>query len=105
MAMCEMKLAKSGKVFEGVLVALANKEVRLYNKKSLINSSVVEDSVMGLFCGVFGREDGNLIISTQNGWILAKILSRKEKLDTGSDISGPPPEQDEPINVPKKTKL
>ena len=34
-----------------------------------------------------------------------KILQRNANLEAGSSTPGPPPEQDIPLDVPKKTKL
>jgi Bardet-Biedl syndrome 1 protein len=54
--------------------------------------------------GIFGREEGSLIINNKNGGIQAKILQRQANL-SATHKPGPPPEQDIPLNIPKKTKL
>ena len=55
--------------------------------------------------GVFGREEGCLILNYKSGGLAAKILQRQANLTTPSQKPGAPPEQDIPLNVPKKTKL
>jgi len=55
--------------------------------------------------GVFGREEGCLILNYKSGGLSAKILQRQANLNTSSSKPGAPPEQDIPLNVPKKTKL
>lgn len=89
--------------FRGVLVALKNKEVRLYKDKFLINTLVldvsqpsrvfseshqcqcpcpaVQDVVVGLKFGRFGREEGALLMVTQGGALAIKILKRTANLD------------------------
>jgi len=34
-----------------------------------------------------------------------KILPRTAKLDGGSSVTGPPPEQDIPLDIPKRTAV
>lgn len=46
-----------------VLVALKNGQIRLYNEKNLINEMTTEDTCNGIIYGVFGREDGCLVIN------------------------------------------
>ncbi|KAJ9460498.1 Bardet-Biedl syndrome 1 protein-like protein [Diplonema papillatum] len=88
------------------IIALANGEVRVYNGKSLINTMQVHDTVSGLKYGRYGREDSTLIITTKSGAIIVKVLPRLASLEvTKGQHTGPPPEQDIPLKVPKKTKL
>lgn len=46
-----------------VLVALRNGTIRLYSEKNLVNQVVTDESCNGIIYGVFGREDGCLIIN------------------------------------------
>ena len=59
-----------------VLVAMKNGLIRLYNEKNLINEIGTEDTCNGIIYGVFGREDGCLVINHQSGGMQAKILQR-----------------------------
>ena len=88
------------------IVALSNGEVRVYNGKTLINTIQVKDIVTGLKYGRYGREDATLIITTKTGAVMIKMLPRLASLEvTKGQQVGPPPEQDIPLKVPKKTKL
>ncbi|CAI7999114.1 Bardet-Biedl syndrome 1 protein homolog, partial [Geodia barretti] len=59
--------------FKAVVVALQNREVRIYKDKFLVNCITVDDVVVGLKFGPFGREDGVLLMVTQGGALLVKI--------------------------------
>ena len=88
-----------------MLVALANGEVRLYNDKYLITTIKCDDIVTGMAFGVFGREEGSLALNFKSGGLTVKILQRQGNLAVSTHKPGAPPEQDIPLNVPKKTKL
>lgn len=91
---------------KAMLVAMANGEVRLYNKKTMVASIKCDsDIVTGMRCGPYGREEAALILVFKSGAMTIKMLQRQAKLDVASAPAGPPPEQDIPLNVPKKTKL
>ena len=83
-----------------VLVALRNGEVRLYNEKNLVNQVVTDEACNGIIYGVFGREDGCLVINHAGGGMQAKILARQAKLNASTVRAGAPPEQDIPLKVP-----
>ena len=88
-----------------VLVALKNGTIRLYNEKNLINEVTTEDTCNGLVYGIFGREDGCMVINHQSGGMQAKILQRQANLSVSTVKAGAPPEQDIPLKVPQKTTL
>jgi Bardet-Biedl syndrome 1 protein len=92
-------------VSEALIVCLNNGEVRLYNGKYLVHTFSVEEQIMGCKFGTFGREEGCLILSLKSGGLVIKILNRNASLDASTAPPGPPPEQDIPLDVPKKTKL
>eukprot|EP01059_Diplonema_ambulator_P035719 TRINITY_DN8532_c0_g1_i5.p1 TRINITY_DN8532_c0_g1~~TRINITY_DN8532_c0_g1_i5.p1 ORF type:complete len:594 (+),score=182.29 TRINITY_DN8532_c0_g1_i5:184-1965(+) len=88
------------------IVALANGEVRVYNGRTMINSVQVRDVVTGMKFGRYSREDSTLILTTKSGAIIIKMLPRLASLEvTKGHQVGPPPEQDIPLKVPKKTRL
>eukprot|EP00429_Kryptoperidinium_foliaceum_P108028 CAMPEP_0176306684 /NCGR_PEP_ID=MMETSP0121_2-20121125/63624_1 /TAXON_ID=160619 /ORGANISM="Kryptoperidinium foliaceum, Strain CCMP 1326" /LENGTH=582 /DNA_ID=CAMNT_0017648431 /DNA_START=18 /DNA_END=1764 /DNA_ORIENTATION=+ len=102
MSLLQLTKARVAKV---LVVALNNGEVRLYNGKHLICTTKTNDVVTGLRLGTFGREEGSMVLSFKSGALMVKILQRSANLDVSSTAPGPPPEQDIPLDVPKKTKL
>ncbi len=82
-----------------------NGEIRLYNDKNLITTINTDDIVTSMCFGVFGREEGCLVLNFKSGGLSAKILQRQANLTASTMKPGPPHEQDIPLNVPKKTKL
>lgn len=99
-----LQITKS-RVAKALVVALQNGEVRLYNGKHLIATVETNDVVSGIKLGTFGREEGSMVLSFKSGALMVKILQRNANLDGTSANAGPPPEQDIPLDVPKKTKL
>merc|ERR1719382_1989672 len=93
------------RVAKALVVALNNGEVRLYNGKHLITTIKTNDVVTGMKLGTFGREEGSMVLSFKSGALMVKILQRNANLEVSSTTPGPPPEQDIPLDVPKKTKL
>jgi len=103
--LCAMNIEtqRSGK---SVLVALANGEVRVYSNKVLLNKMQVNDVVTCMIFGKYGREENTLIMTLKSGSIAIKMLPRMANLEPSKGhATGPPPEQDIPLKVPKKTKL
>mmetsp|Transcript_105811 Transcript_105811/g.183700 ORF Transcript_105811/g.183700 Transcript_105811/m.183700 type:complete len:479 (-) Transcript_105811:128-1564(-) len=93
------------RVAKALVVATNNGEVRLYNGKHLICVTKTNDVVTGMKLGTFGREEGSMVLSFKSGALMVKILQRNANLEVSSTTPGPPPEQDIPLDVPKKTKL
>eukprot|EP00933_Yihiella_yeosuensis_P026875 TRINITY_DN20867_c0_g1_i1.p1 TRINITY_DN20867_c0_g1~~TRINITY_DN20867_c0_g1_i1.p1 ORF type:complete len:617 (-),score=119.82 TRINITY_DN20867_c0_g1_i1:152-1942(-) len=93
------------RVAKALVVALNNGEVRLYNGKHLITQINTNDVVTGIKLGTFGREEGSMVLSFKSGALMVKILTRNANLEATNVAAGPPPEQDIPLDVPKKTKL
>ncbi|KAF4672298.1 Bardet-Biedl syndrome 1 protein [Perkinsus olseni] len=91
-----------------LVVALRNGEIRIYNGKHLVNTITLRGGhmVAGVCLGTYGREEATMAVSTKAGAVILKILQRDVKLNTKEgSTAGPPPEQDIPLNVPKKTRL
>ena len=73
-------------MIQAVIVGLSNGEIRLYNDKNLVTTLktdviiymiiLFQDIVCGLVFGVFGREEGCLIMNNKSGGLTAKILQR-----------------------------
>ena len=54
--------------------------------------------------GSYGREANTLLASSRNGSLFVRMLRRGANMET-QGTAGPPPEQDVPLALPKKTKL
>jgi Bardet-Biedl syndrome 1 protein len=103
---CMEKMEMQGtKAVKCILVALSNKEIRMYNGKYLLNIIKGDDVVMGMAFGVLGREEGSLVINYKSGGLAIKMLQRQANLEVSTQRPGPSSKQDIPLNVPKKTKL
>ena len=50
-----------------MIVALKNGQIRIYNEKNLINSIQTDDICNGISYGIFGREEGCLVVNQANG--------------------------------------
>lgn len=91
-----------------VAVCLVSGQVKLFSGKSLVATASLPEPATALRFGQFGREDGCLCASLRSGGLTVKILPRSVSLDSsksGSNQTGPPPEQEEPLPVPKKSRL
>ncbi|TMW68472.1 hypothetical protein Poli38472_005940 [Pythium oligandrum] len=89
----------------GILVAFKNGDVVLYNENIKICTLNTDSSLTGMVFGQYGREDASLVLVQKGGALSLKILKRTASLEAISEAAGPPPEQDIPLNIPKKTKL
>ena len=96
---------KGSRNVQACIVALANGEVRIYNEKSLVSSVRVREEVTALRFGKFGREENSLVMAHKSGSLTVKMLPRNTDLEKSKMPVGPPPEQDVPLEIPKKTKL
>lgn len=72
--------------------------------KHLLTVLPVDAPVTCLRFGSYGREANTLLIATKAGSLFVKMLRRGANLETLGH-AGPPPEQDVPLALPKKTKL
>lgn len=87
-----------------IVVALGNRELRVYNGSQMVDSVETADTVTGMTYGIYGSEPNALVLSYRNGGIEFKIVARKAAFDARSQ-SGPPPEQDIPLSLPRRTSL
>ncbi|KAG2451137.1 hypothetical protein HYH02_004404 [Chlamydomonas schloesseri] len=90
---------------KALVVALSNGEVRVYNEKLLVSVHLSPNPVTALWFGRYGREDNTLLAITKSGALDIKMLPRTANLEAGAIGGGPPPEQEIPLAVPKKTRL
>lgn len=96
---------KRARTTNGLLIGLANGDVRMYNEKSLVSTMNNGEPVAGIVYGSYGREDNTLALVYKAGALGFHMLKRSANLDVSDTPPGPPPEQDIPLNIPKKTKL
>lgn len=101
---CVVSIRRS-KITHALLVALASGEIRMYHEGVIVHSFTVDRSVTCMRFGPYGREDNSLILIHGKGALTIKILKRLAEIDSKGVVSGPPPEQDIPLPIPKKTKL
>jgi Bardet-Biedl syndrome 1 protein len=64
--MSSMEIKSKG--IQAVIVSLNNKEVHIFRDKYLISKLTVEDPVVGIKFGKFGREEGNLLMTTRSNY-------------------------------------
>lgn len=108
--LCAMHVERAHTI-KAFLVSLLDGDVRLYSWNATGERSRelcrfrADSSVVAMRFGRFGREDNALILLHRNGALTIKMLQRLAQLDAADVPAGPPPEQDVPINVPKKTRL
>lgn len=95
----EKMVMKRTKAVNAVLVGLSNGEIRMYNDKFLITVIKCHDVILGMRFGVFGREDGSLVINFKHGGLSAKILQRQANLETSTHKVGPSLKQDVPLKI------
>jgi Bardet-Biedl syndrome 1 protein len=90
---------------DALLVGMVGGTIRLYNGKHLVCELETHDTISAIRFGRFGREEASMILVHKSGALTIKMLQRRANLEVSSVPPGPPPEQDIPLNVPKKTKL
>jgi Bardet-Biedl syndrome 1 protein len=102
---------------EAVAVALSNGDIRLYSGGMLLHSTGATDiegsadpeagsPVASMLFGMFGKESRCLITAHVLGSVRVRVLPRRVRLDHSAEhSSAPPKEQDQPLELPKRTKL
>ena len=66
---------------DNFLVALKNGDIRTQCGKTLIDTLKTDDFCNAILFGVFGREEGCLVVNTKSGGIITKIIGRQAKLN------------------------
>jgi len=90
---------------KALIVGMSTGEVRLYAEKHLIASLRIEEPVTACRFGSYGREEGCLALVGSSGALTIKMLQRTTRFDVTAASAGPPPEQDVPLSLPRKTVL
>ena len=92
-----------------IIVGMKNGEIRVYNEIMLTSITRMNEPIRAMKFGRFGREDNTLAVTTSSGALDIKILARAAKLDptvaTAKLLQEQVPEQDVPLNIPKKTRV
>lgn len=99
---------RRAKVAYLLLVALVSGEILMCKETMPLHSFRVEAPVLALNAGLYGREENSVVIVHGHaGSLTIKMWRRTVDVDAaaGNGSLGPPPEQDIPLPVPKKTKL
>lgn len=98
----------TSKLHKVALLGLANGQVRAYADRRLLATFTLPSPPVALAFGRYNREENTLVAVTRAGALHIKMLSRAAStaaLEALSAPAGPPPEQDVPLAVPKKTRL
>jgi len=93
------------RVAKALIVGMQSGEIHLYSEKHLVATVRINEPVTSMRFGGYGREEGCLAVVGASGSLSIKILQRTAKFDAHTGSTGPPPEQDVPLSIPKKTKL
>ena len=108
----ELLELRKTRVAKAMIVGMNSGEIRLYGGsgdggggKHLLVTIRINEPVTALRFGSYGREEGCLAIVGASGSLSIKMLQRTAKFDSAGATAGPPPEQDVPLSIPKKTKL
>lgn len=103
-AMARLPIRKS-EVYDCCGVALEGGEVRVYNGRSCVATVGGTDTITALRFGTYSREANTLVTVSRSGSLTFKMTKRTATFKALEASTGPPPEQDIPLAVPKKTKL
>ncbi|KUF99561.1 Neurobeachin [Phytophthora nicotianae] len=99
---------------KSIVIASMSRKLTSYHLKGKKNWSLtMSDDIVALEAfslrrmrfGQYGREEASLVLVQKSGALSLKILKRTASLEAISEAAGPPPEQDIPLNIPKKTTL
>ena len=72
---CKLEVRRAENM-QCILVALKTGEIRMFNDKYHIDTINVGETIYGMTFGIFGREEGCLLINTASGALQAKIIQR-----------------------------
>uniref|UniRef100_A0A7S0XEZ2 Bardet-Biedl syndrome 1 N-terminal domain-containing protein n=1 Tax=Chromulina nebulosa TaxID=96789 RepID=A0A7S0XEZ2_9STRA len=96
---------RRSKVSHLLVVAMASGEIKFYRDAGQVYALRLDKPVIAMRFGSYGREENSIVFIHGRGSITVKIWKRSADIDNFNPPSGPPPEQDIPLPIPKKTKL
>ena len=89
-----------------IAVALDNRQIHLYQDRHRVDVLEMDDTIVAMKYGRFGREDNTLIMISRTGSLTVKILKRTAKFAIKEfDETPVPSSATSKLNIPKKTKL
>ena len=65
---------QSGKLMQLILISLKNGEVRIFNDKYHVHTLTIGEPISAMKFGIYGREEGCLVVNTFSGALHVKIL-------------------------------
>jgi Bardet-Biedl syndrome 1 protein len=96
---------RKAKVSHLLVIGFITGDIRLYREGDQVYSFKLDKPVLAIKFGPYGREENSLIFVHGKGSLTIKIWKRTADIEAMKPPSGPPPEQDIPLPVPKKTKV
>ena len=88
-----------------VAVSLDNKQIYIYQDKLTVDIIQVDDVVVAMKFGRFGREDNTLAMVSRKGYLIIKILKRTAKFVPNEKADDTNQSVNSKLIIPKKTKL
>lgn len=88
-----------------VAVSLDNKQIYIYQDKLTVDIIQVDDVVVAMKFGRFGREDNTLAMVSRKGYLIIKILKRTAKFVPNEKVDDTNQSVNSKLIIPKKTKL
>ena len=88
-----------------VAVSLDNKQIYIYQDKLTVDIIQVDDVVVAMKFGRFGREDNTLAMVSRKGCLIIKILKRTAKFVPNEKVDDTNQSVNSKLIIPKKTKL
>uniref|UniRef100_A0A8D2B8N5 Bardet-Biedl syndrome 1 n=1 Tax=Sciurus vulgaris TaxID=55149 RepID=A0A8D2B8N5_SCIVU len=86
-----------------LVLGTENKEILVLDPEAF--TILAKDAVTSLCFGRYGREDNTLVMTTQGGGLIIKILKRTAVFVESTGEVGPPLAQATKLSVPRKTRL
>lgn len=102
---CMEIMDQQNKGYKAVLVGMANREVRVYRDRFLVNTITMDDIIVGMKFGKFGREEGALLMVGRGGALTVKMLRRTVSFENKEARAALAPSQTASLDIPKKTKV
>lgn len=88
-----------------VAVSLDNKQIYIYQDKLTVDIIQVDDVIVAMKFGRFGREDNTLAMVSRKGYLIIKILKRTAKFVPNEKVDDTNQSVNSKLIIPKKTKL
>ena len=60
---------------------MANGEIKLFKDKVLLSTMNIGDRIQGMCFGIFGQQDGCLVVNIKSGGIVIKSIDSRANLE------------------------